>query len=108
MFCLTSGKSRVVEGQLGAGTLFEELELCNGIDAGVPVNHAPGLHDAFVWNQFDLAAYDVATKNQKCAAGFATDCGRRGPEGLAGLHFGAELYDFVELLGVGKRFIYTL
>src|ERR1700730_9545135 len=105
MFCLTFGESRVVEDQLRAGTLFDELELCNGIDAGVPVNHAPGLHDAVVRNQFDLAAYDVTTKNRECAAGFTTDRGRGGPKGLACLHFGAELYDFVELLGVGERFI---
>src|ERR1700720_137425 len=87
MFCLAFGESRVVEDQFGAGTLFDEFELRDGIDAGVPVDHAPGLHDAVVRNQFDLAANDVATKNRKCAADFVTDCRRGRPKRPAGLYF---------------------
>src|SRR5271155_670517 len=67
-FGLAFRKAGMVEYDLGAGALLHEFELRNGIDAERPAAGAPGLHDALVWNEFDVTSGDVAAEEGEGAS----------------------------------------
>src|SRR5579864_9281737 len=106
-FRLAFGKARMVEYDLGPGALLHELELRNRIDARSPAARSPRLHDSLVRHKFDVPSRDVAAEERERASHFTTDL-----RGLAsqvhGLQDSTELYDLVELLGVGERIIDAL
>src|ERR1700726_2764784 len=97
----------MVKYDLAPGALLHELELRNRIDAWSPAARSPGLHDSLVRHKFDVSPRDVPTEEHERASHFTADL-----RGLVwqvhGLHDSTELYDLVELFGVGKRFVDAL
>ena len=59
VFCVALREAGVSKPDLCFWTLFGEIESDNLIHAGIPVGHAPGLNDAFVRNQLEMAADDA-------------------------------------------------
>ena len=76
MAAVTAGNAGVVEGEAGAAALFLQREGDQRIDAGRPVLRAPGLHDAFAGNEFDVAPADPAAVAGKLVTRLAADPGR--------------------------------
>ena len=104
VFSGAGGEADVVKDNFCAGGLNDELEFSDGKDAGGPTGDAPGLDDALVWQEFELAADDVAAEDAEGAAEFAADLGgifveREGGAGAA------EDGDFLELQGIGEGFV---
>src|ERR1700735_2191357 len=91
----------------GPGALLHQLKSRNRVDARWPAARSPSLHDSLVRYKFDLSSRDVPTEESERATRLETDLG-----GLVspvhGLHDPAELYDLVELFGVGERFVHAL
>src|SRR5215469_8605767 len=56
------GKACMVKDNFYFGALILQLELRNGIDAWVPIDNPPRLHDPLVGHQFNLPSDDVSTK----------------------------------------------
>ena len=69
--------------------LFLQIKTNDGIRAGVPSGGTPGLDDALVGDEFDIATEDSCTEHGEGSAGFAMDVSRLVGEGR-------------ELLGVKK------
>src|SRR3981081_1187540 len=94
----------MVERYFGSGPLLRELELRNRVNARIPADLSPSLDDALARYKFDVSSHDMAAEKQERASHFTTDL-----RGLAsrghGLHDSTELYDLVELFGVGERFV---
>ena len=103
-FRLAFRKAGMVKYDFGSGALLHELEPRNRIDARSPAARSPGLHDALVRHKFDVSSRDVPAEERERTSHFTTDlCGLVSQ--VHGLHDSTELYDFVELFGVGKRFV---
>lgn len=102
---LAVGEASVIEDELCAVGLLEELESRDGVNAGGPTAGAPGLDDASAGDEFDLAAADVAPVNGECAARLGADFGGLGRLDHSRLHGGAELDHLIELLGVGESVV---
>src|SRR5258708_20031915 len=62
VFRVFLGKSGVSKHQFGARALFREIKPNNGENSGIPVGYPPGLNDAFVRNEFEMASNDASTK----------------------------------------------
>ena len=97
----------MVKYDLGPGALLHELELRNRIDARSPAACSPGLHDSLVRHKFDVSSRDVPAEERERASYFTTDL-RWLVSQVHGLQDSTELYDLVELFGVGKRFVHAL
>ena len=97
----------MVEYDPGPGALLHQLKFRNRVDAGRPAARSPGLHDSLVRYKFDLSSRDVPTEESERAARLETDLGGLVSQ-VHGLHDSAELYDLVELFGVGERFVHAL
>ena len=61
--------------------LFLKIKANNGIDAGIPSGGTPGLDDALIGHQFDVATEDSCAKNGEGSAGLTVDVGRLVGEG---------------------------
>ncbi len=97
----------MVKYDLGPGALLHELELRNRVDARSPAARSPRLHDTLVRDKLDMPSRDVPAEEGERASHFATDL-RRLVSQAHGLHDATELYDLVELFGVGQRFVDAL
>jgi hypothetical protein len=64
----------MVKHDLRPRALLRQFEFRNRIAAGLPVHHAPGLHDALIRHQLDVSALDVASKYRERPAHFTADC----------------------------------
>lgn len=58
-----------------------EIKTNEGIGAGIPSGRAPGLNDALIGEQFNVATEDPGAKHGEGASGFAVDVGRLVREG---------------------------
>src|ERR1700677_2094440 len=97
----------MVKYDLGSGALLHELEPRNRIDARIPAPRSPGLHDSFVRRKFHLSSHNVPAEELERASRFTADL--RGLVGqVHGLHGATQLYDLVELFGVGKCIVDAL
>src|ERR1700687_1196107 len=107
VFPLALGKARMVKHDHSSGALFHELELRNRVDAWFPATRSPGLDDSLVRHQIDVPSHDIAAEKCERASHFTANL-----RGLAscghGIHDSAELYDLVELFGVGECFVDVL
>src|SRR5947209_2235387 len=97
----------MVKYDLGPGALLYEFEFRNRVDTRCPLARSPRLHDSLVRHKFDVSPRDVTAEERERASHFTTDLRRLVPQ-VHGLHDSTELYDLVELFGVGKRFIDAL
>src|SRR6266436_7955707 len=97
----------MVKCDLGPGALLHQLKFRNRVDARSPAARSPSLHDSLVRHEFDVPSRDVPTEERERASHFTTDL-RWFISQVHGLHDSTELYDLVELFGVGKRFVDTL
>jgi len=97
----------MVKYDLGSGVLLHELELGNRIDARIPATRSPSLYDSFVRHKFHLSSRYVPAEQLERASLFTADL-RRLDGQVHGLHDATQLYDFVELFGVGKRIVDAL
>ena len=104
----TFGESGVVEDNFCAGGVVDELEFGDRINTRRPVDDSPGLNDALIRDELDVAAEDVPAKEGEGASGSASDLRRRIAKGHAGLHGGAEVNDFVKLLGIEQGLVDAL
>lgn len=97
----------MVKDDLGSGTLLDELELGNRIEARGPVARSPGLYDPHVRHKFDVSPRDEAAVKRKGASRFPTDlCGfiRQ----VHRLQRSTELNDAGKLFGISKSFVDAL
>ena len=102
------GEGRVVENEFGAGTFGGELEFCDRERTGIPIGHAPGLDDALIGDEFEMASQDKTGEKRERAADFAVDF-RWGSAGRqAGLHGITQEDDAMELFCFGERFVDAL
>jgi len=109
VFPQAPGETGMVKNDLGPGALLREHELRNRVNARIPATHAPCLYDSLVGHEFDVPSRDVPAEERKRASHFTTDLRGLGESrGEAGLHHFTELYDLVELFGVGERFVDAL
>lgn len=79
----------MVENNARLCALLLKIKTNDGIDAGIPSRGTPGLDDALVGVQFDVATEDSCAEQGEGSAGFAMDVSRLVGEGR-------------ELLGVEK------
>src|SRR5579864_2234943 len=63
VFALAGGKPDMVEDEFSRGALVDEFEPGQGIRAGIPLDDAPGLHNALAGQQLDLPAHDISAVN---------------------------------------------
>ena len=75
------GEAGVIEDESGFSGAGFEFEVDDGVDAGIPVGGAPGLNDAAVGDEFDVAACDEAAEQPEGAPGSGVDGGREAGEG---------------------------
>jgi hypothetical protein len=79
----------------------------NRIDPRGPAARSPGLYDSFGRHKFHLSSRDISAEQLKFASRFTPDLG-----GLVGqvhcLHDATQLYDLVELFGIGKSIVDAL
>lgn len=55
--------------------LLSKIKTNDGISAGIPSGGTPGLDDALVGDQFDVATENSSAKHREGSAGFAVDVG---------------------------------
>jgi len=67
----------VVENDSGAGAARNQLKPGNRVDARGPGCGAPCLDDPLIRYQFDVAAFDLSTKQLEPSAGFRINLGRQ-------------------------------
>src|SRR5208282_1820186 len=103
-FRLALRKARMVKYDPGPGALLHDFKLRDRVHTRSPAAGSPSLHNSLVRHKFDVSSGDVPAEERERASHFATDL-RRLVSQVHGLHDSAELYDLVELLGVGKRFV---
>lgn len=58
----------------GCATRFE-LEMDDGVKAGIPRSWTPGLHDTPAGDEFDIAAFDQTAEGFECASRLRIDFG---------------------------------
>jgi hypothetical protein len=69
-------EARMVKNDFGAGTLFPQFELHNGIDTGIPIHNTPRLDNSLIGHELDLPAHDMATEKGERATHLLADfCG---------------------------------
>ena len=95
----TDREACVVEDEFCAGAFGNELEFNEGVDTWIPAEFTPGLNDALVGNEFDVATDDVVAEDAEGATWFAGDFGGFGFE-VGGFHCEAEQFYFLKLFGV--------
>jgi hypothetical protein len=71
----------VVENNARLCTLLLKIKTNDGIGAGIPSRGTPGLDDALVGVQFDIATEDSCTEQGEGSTGFAMDVSRLAGEG---------------------------
>src|ERR1700693_810975 len=62
------GETGVIEDDECAGALRFEFKFHDGVDAGIPMRGAKGLHDALIGWEFYIAPFDETAKGGKGAA----------------------------------------
>lgn len=67
------GEAGVIENQFRVGTLLIELEFYDGINPRQPILFPPGLNDALIGNQFDVAAGYYTSKDSERTAHVAAN-----------------------------------
>jgi hypothetical protein len=66
-------KASMVKDNFGAGALLGELEPHNRVDARIPVDDTPSLHNSLVRHKLDVSSYDMPAKNREGTACFGSD-----------------------------------
>jgi len=108
VFRFALGEAGMVKDDFRPGALLHELEPRDRVHTRIPVDHSPALHDSLARQEFEVPSHDMPGEERERAAHFTADFRRRCPLHLAHPHGSAEVYDFVELFCVGKRFIHAL
>src|SRR5262245_48722980 len=95
MVLVALGESGVIQDHTRFRSFGDEVEANDGVHSVVPVLDAPGLDDALVRQQFNVATAEHAAEARECATGLAADLGRCARTELA------------ELLGAGERLVHA-
>src|SRR5258708_33364845 len=98
MFRLPRRKAFGTKHDLGAGSLFDEIETHDRIVAWVPAVRPPSLHDPLIGDQLELTTRDVPAEQRKGAAHFPADL-REFVTDRHSFHGRAKACDLIELLG---------
>lgn len=101
MVVIAFGEGGVIENDRGDGIGWLEDEARDGIVARIPVTGPPGLDDALIGDELDIATDDLAFEHCKGAAFFGVDVG--GEAGEGGELFGVEKRG-VDAIGAGFDF----
>ena len=72
---LSLRKTGVIENNECLCTLLFEFKANNGVDARSPSGRTPGLDDALIWDELDIATEDSCAKHGKGTASFRVNIG---------------------------------